>query len=172
METYLLCLADRLSRGCDISRTSGHLLILWHSNLSKDLIVDFISLILSLTITHCIHSIIHHFTLNVHFFSLFSKLFHDLVHFLRIHVSIDFGHDWVDTLETVKHRSINLRCSKLLLYSFKLTRHRVKHIYLLSRSDQILGHDFCRTLQGKIKPTTKNSHVGFSLPNFLSLSAS
>ena len=93
MKTYLFSCADRLCRGCDISRASSHLLILRHSNFPKDLIVDFISLILSLTITHCIHGIIHHLALNVHFFSLFCELFHNLVHFLWIHVSVDFRHD-------------------------------------------------------------------------------
>ena len=140
-DTYLLRGASCLSRCGDCISVSLHLIVHVHADFSENLIVDLISLVISIRITHHFELVWHHLLLHAHLFSFHSELLHNLRHLLWVHSSIALLHDTVDSLEWLDHLCIHLRCSKLWLDRLHLTAHRVVHVHLLSWPDEILRHD-------------------------------
>ena len=100
----------------NFTRTCFHLATRVHSYLTEDLVVDLVRICLRIRITCSFHCIVHHLALHLHFCSLLGEFLHDLLHLLRIHVSIDPSHNLVDSFQTVKHCCIHLSSSQLLLY--------------------------------------------------------
>ena len=136
-DTYLY--SDRRLR--DLILVGGHLSIDWHADLAKDLIVYFVSLLLVVRILHHIESIAHHFLLQAHFFRFFSKISHNLVHRLWVHLAIHLGHNVVDPFQTFHHLRVHLGLSKHVHYPVHLTCHGVVHVDLFSRADQVFWHE-------------------------------
>lgn len=120
-----------------VARSGANILIGGHSDLSKDLAVDFFAFLLSTRVLHHVEGVSHHFLLHAHLLRLLGEFFHNLLHLLRVHGAVHCTHDFVDVLQTLHHRCVHLRCRHLVHDHAHLARHCVVHLHLLSRSDQI-----------------------------------
>ena len=136
--TYLLSCGRLWLR--NLIRISWHFSSKGHAYLTENLIVDLFSLSIGVSITHHIELVLHHLLLHAHLFSFHGELPHDIVHLLRVHLTVDLLHHAVNTLEWFNHLSVHLSCCKLRLYDSHLTCHRIVHVLLLTWTNQILRH--------------------------------
>ena len=127
--------------------TRLNFIIKTHADFTKDLLIDFICLFLSIASVHShVHLIVHHFRVHLHFFWLlreFSKHISNLAH---IHLLVDASHYLVDAFQCVDHVLIDSCSAELHFNSFKLTAHHIVLVNLLPWSHKIFRQNFRWTM--------------------------